>query len=222
MAITATERLTGASEDLPPDLYGYASMHHGMHRDAARLVATLDGGPADPAALERWWRLFRDTIVRHHVREDDLIWPALASVDATFADDVAAMHDDHDELDRAMHRLDIALAALPVWPDALDEARTAAALLQHVLADHLVREEAVAFFRLAAHGQLWADVDEEIVRQVSAKEAAFEVPFLHDSLDPHRSSYLMGRLPRIARPLLRWVWRPRYERLVATAFAVSA
>ena len=222
MAITSTERLTGTSADLPPDLYGYAAMHQGMHRDAARLVATLDRGPADPAALQRWWRLFRDTIVRHHVREDDLIWPALAAADPTFADDVATMHDDHDELDRAMHRLDVALTALPVWPEALGEARLAAGLIQQVLADHLVREEAVAFFRLAQRGQLWAEIDAQIVRQVSAKEASYEVPFLHDSLDPHRSSYLLGRIPRIARPLMRWVWQPRYRRLVATAHGVSA
>jgi iron-sulfur cluster repair protein YtfE (RIC family) len=222
VAISTSERLTGTSDDLPPDLYGYAAMHQGMHRDAARLVATLDRGAADPAALERWWRLFRDTIVRHHVREDDLIWPALEAADPSFADDVATMHDDHDELDRAMHRLDVALTALPVWPEALDEARRAARLFRQVLADHLAREEAVAFFRLAQRGQLWAEVDKEIVRQVSVREASFELPFVHDSLDPCRSSYLMGRLPRIARPLLRWVWRPRYQRLVSAAFGVSA
>ena len=222
MAISTPERLTGTSADLPPDLYGYASMHQGMHRDAARLVTTLDRGPADPAALERWWCLFRDTIVRHHVREDDLIWPALAAADPTFADDVATMHDDHDELDRAMHRLDVALTALPVWPEALDEARDAARAFRQVLADHLVREEAVAFFRLAQRGQLWAEIDEQIVAAVTVKEASYEVPFIHDALDAHRSAYLLGRLPRIARPLMRWVWRPRYERLVASAFAVSA
>src|SRR3954471_20762667 len=121
----AAARLTSTSADLPPDLYGYAAMHLSMQRDAARLVHTLDGTPADPARLERWWTAYRDVIVRHHQREDDLIWPALAAADPAFADDIVTMHDDHAELDAAMHRLDVAMTALSMWEPALPEARRA-------------------------------------------------------------------------------------------------
>src|SRR4051794_9431172 len=173
----AAARLTSTSADLPPDLYGYAAMHLGMQRDAARLVRTLDGTPADPARLERWWTAYRDVIVRHHTREDDLIWPALAAADPTFADDIAAMHEDHDELDAVMDRLDAALTALPHQPDTLDEARNAAAAFARVLADHLAREEAVAFHRLAEHTLLWADLERRIDKQARIREAAFEFPW---------------------------------------------
>src|SRR3954452_11192930 len=96
---TTPMRLSSTSPDLPPALYGYAAMHLGMQRDAERLTRTLAGQPADPATLRRWWTAYRDVIVRHHTREDDVIWPALAAADPTFTEDVAAMHDDHDELD---------------------------------------------------------------------------------------------------------------------------
>ena len=217
MSIATQQRLTSTSPDLPPDLYGYAAMHRAMHRDAARLTRTLEGGPVDPASLERWWGQFRDVILRHHTREDDLIWPALAAADPTFADDVASMHDDHDTLDAAMHRLDVALAALPVWPDALEEARRAATAFREVLTDHVAREEAVAFHRLAQRPVMWAEIDEQIVREIRVREAAFEVPFVHDGLDAHHASYLMQRVPRPFRLIVRRLWQPRYTRLVAAA-----
>src|SRR3954463_7708136 len=123
--VATPTRLTSTSPDLPPALFGYAAMHRAMHRDAERLVRTLASGAADSAALERWWLRFRDVILRHHVREDDLIWPALAAADPTFEADVAAMHKDHAELDGAMARLDATLAAQRLAGRALDEALAA-------------------------------------------------------------------------------------------------
>jgi hypothetical protein len=215
----APSRLTSTSPDLPPDLYGYAAMHLGMHRDSDRLVRTLQGAPRDPAALERWWHLYRDIIVRHHEREDDIIWPALAAADPTFADEIAAMHDDHTELDQAMGRLGVALSFLPRCSSMLTEARDAAVAFQQVLADHVAREEAVAFHRLAARPTLWADIDERLARGVGIREAAFHVPWMHDSLDPAKSTYLWPKIPAFARPIARRVWLPRYVRLTASAVA---
>ena len=215
--MVATARLTSTSPDLPPALYGYAAMHQAMHRDAERLVRTLAAGPADPAALERWWLRFRDVILRHHVREDDLIWPALAGADPTFGDDVAAMHEDHAELDEAMARVDATLAAQRLAGRPLHDAVVAAAEFQRVLTEHIEREEFVAFHRLAARLDLWAEIDEQIVREVSAREAAFDLPWMHHSLQPGRSSYLLTLVPAFARPILRLIWRPRYARIVAAA-----
>src|SRR3954452_24607320 len=102
MTTVAPVRMSRTSPDLPPALYGYAAMHLAMCRDAARLTRTLGATPADRAALAGWWAHFRDVIVRHHQREDSLIWPALAEADPTFLDDIATMHADHNELDATM------------------------------------------------------------------------------------------------------------------------
>lgn len=217
----AAAPLTSTSPDLPPDLYGYAAMHLGMHRDAARLVRTLDAGPADAVALQRWWSAFRAVIVRHHVREDDLIWPALAAADPTFAADVGTMHDDHDELDAVMDRLDAALRHLPADTATLDEARTAAAAFRDVLADHLAREEEVAFHRIAALPVLWADIERRIDRDTRIREAVFELPWVLDGLDAGRAAHLQRRVPRPFRPIVRWLWQPRYTRVVTAAHAVA-
>ena len=222
MTITAPSQLTSISPDLPPDLYGYAAMHLGMHRDAARLERTLQAGPSDPAALALWWQQFRDVIVRHHEREDDLIWPALAAADPTFVDEVAAMHGDHDELDAAMDRLDRALTSLPLWEPMLDEARRAASAFRQVLLDHLAREEAVAFDRIAQRPQLWADIEAQIDKAMRVRDVVFEFPWALDELDPQRVDVLMQRVPRPFRPIVRWIWQPRYRRLVATAHAVTS
>jgi hypothetical protein len=220
--MVATTRLTATSPDLPPDLYGYAAMHLGMHRDAARLVRALETPPRDPAALERWWGHYRDVIVRHHEREDDIIWPALAAADETFAAEIATMHDDHDRLDRAMGRLGVAIATLPRCPSGLVEAQQAATAFGQILADHVAREEEVAFHRLAARSRLWAEIDEQLARGVGIREAAFHVPWMHDSLDPAKSTYLMRKIPAFARPVARRVWQPRYTRLVTAALTTTA
>ena len=218
----APTRLTAASPDLPPDLFGYAAMHLGMHRDPARLVRTLETTPRDTAALERWWHRYRDVIVRHHEREDDIIWPALAAADPTFSVEIASMHDDHDELDRAMERLDVALTVRRLEGSALLEARDAATCFRQVLLDHVAREEAVAFHRLAARARLWAEIDEQLARGVGVREAAFHVPWMHDSLDPAKSTYLMQKVPAFARPIARRLWQPRYARLVSAALQPEA
>jgi hypothetical protein len=217
----AAAPLTSASPDLPPDLYGYAAMHLGMHRDAARLVRTLDAGPADAVALQSWWTAFRAVIVRHHVREDDLIWPALAAADPTFAADVGTMHDDHHELDAAMDQLDLALRRLPTIPDTIGDARAAALAFRDVLVDHLAREEEVAFHRIAALPVLWADIERRIDRDTRIREAVFEFPWVLDGLDAGRASHLMLRVPRPFRPMVRRLWQPRYTRVVTAAHAVA-
>jgi hemerythrin-like domain-containing protein len=215
MTIQTTQmRLSSTSPDLPPALYGYAAMHLGMQRDADRLTRTLAGTPSDLATLQRWWTAFRDVIVRHHTREDDLIWPALAAADPTFADDVAAMHDDHDELDAAMDRLDAALATVREQPD---EARLAAEVFGRVLADHLVKEEAAAFNRLAQRPQLWAEIERRIDEQVRLRETSFELPWVLDSLPTSLAAHVMQRVPRPARPIARRWMQPRYHRFVTAA-----
>ena len=127
------------------------------------------------------------------------------------------MHEDHAELDDAMAGVDATIAALRLASRALDEALAAAATFRRVLTEHIEREEYVAFHRLAARLDLWAEIDEQIVREVGVREAAFDLPWMHDSLDRGRSSYLMTLIPGFARPILRLMWRPRYARIVAAA-----
>jgi hypothetical protein len=214
---TAAPRLTRTAPELPPELYGYAAMHDGMHRDAARLVHTLQSEVHDPAALRRWWSLYRDVIVRHHVREDDLLWPALAAADPTFAAEAASMHDDHHELDAAMDRLDAALSAPALGAAALRDARAAAESFQTVLADHLTREELAAFHRLVQRPQLWAALERQIDRDARPRDAEFELPWVFDGLDGVRTAHLSKRVPRPFRPIARWLWQPRYRRIVSAA-----
>jgi deazaflavin-dependent oxidoreductase (nitroreductase family) len=213
----AVESLTAVSDDLPPALFGYAAMHVAMRRDAARLRVALEGGRGDGEALRRWWRLFSDVIVRHHQREDDLIWPMLAAVDPSFADDVVAMDADHAALDAAMEGLGRALVELGATPASHEVAMRAAATFADVLTGHLEREERAAFHRLTQHPQRWAEVERCIERGVRMRDAAFELPWMHDGLDLARSRRLWARVPRVARPLARLWWQPRYRRLVAAA-----
>jgi hypothetical protein len=204
--------LTSESPELPPALYGYAGMHRAMRRDAARLVALL-ADEANPARVAEWWGHYSAVIVRHHEREDELVWPAISSVDPSFGADIEPMHEDHALLDEVMARVGGALGARRTG--AVGQAQHVAAEFRDVLDGHLDREERVAFHRLAAHPQMWARVERRIERAMRPREAAFEIPWLHDGFDEVRSAYLRRRVPLVVRPVLDHVWTPRYRRLVA-------
>ena len=127
------------------------------------------------------------------------------------------MHDDHEALDAAMDALDAALDALVTSYVAIGQARQAAEKFAQVLVPHLEREEYVAFHRLARHPQMWAEVETRIEREIRVRDAAFEVPWVYDSAEPVRLMHLKSRMPRPFRPLVRFVWQPRYRRLVTAA-----
>src|SRR4051794_10643349 len=139
-----TEMLTTATRAVPHFLDGFAAMHAAMRRDAARLPGAI--AAADEEALEAlatWFRWFRSTLVHHHEREDEIVWPALLERDPTFGFELETLAEDHAELDRALAEVEAALGG-----DG--DAGASAAHLATVLVDHLAREEAAAFPRLAS------------------------------------------------------------------------
>ncbi|MEU6213382.1 hemerythrin domain-containing protein [Streptomyces sp. JL4002] len=121
---------------LPPHFHGFALMHIAMRRDAARLRAAA---PRWNGAGTPWWHHLRETIEWHHTSEDDVLWPALRHRDRDFDAQARELHDDHEELDAAMHAV---TTAITHHGDGLVKA---AAAFEDILRDHLRDEETIVF-----------------------------------------------------------------------------
>jgi iron-sulfur cluster repair protein YtfE (RIC family) len=193
-------------------LQTFAAMHAAMRRDAARLTTALAGpGPEPSPALRAWWDRFAAVIVRHHEREDTIVWPELLRRDPGFAAESVVLEADHAELDEAMAAVGAALAG-----DGRAGAARAAGTFATVLTDHLAREEAAAFPRLTAcfTAEEWAEIEHRLSEGTPLPHLAFELPWVLDGMDAELRAVARTMLPAPVRALNALVFAPRYRRIV--------
>ena len=109
----------------PHDHTGMYVMHHAFRRDLARFAAAATatplGEPDTWAALAGRWDRFCHVLHEHHHAEDTHYWPVLdaaARARGTQADraEVAAMSDEHAEIDPALTALTSAWSAMAGTP----------------------------------------------------------------------------------------------------------
>lgn len=209
--------------ELPDFLRLFAAMHDAMRRDAGRLdraIPTL-ASPREAERLRAWWQRYAGVIVHHHQREDELVWPALEQRAASFVTSQAPLHDDHHALDRVMDTVDAALSTLCDDRVDFESARTAAAdaagAFRALLVDHLAREEALAFPLLAQTytAEEYDALEQRMRKGTSLRAIGFEVAWVLDDVDPRLAALADEVLPAIMRVLLRFSWKPSYERIAA-------
>jgi hemerythrin HHE cation binding domain-containing protein len=200
-------------------LQGFAAIHHAMRRDAARLPVAIEraGDTRANAALLRWFDQFRTAIEHHHEREDDTVWPALVERSPGFAADLATLAADHVALDAAMHDTRSALADRAAGHGPASHAVGAAERLRDLLVEHLTREEAAAFDRLAAAytAEEYHAVERAMATGMSARSLAFVLPWVMEGVEPLAEAEMLHSLPAPIRAAYRLVFRRRYSRLSA-------
>jgi hemerythrin-like domain-containing protein len=118
---------------------------HAFRRDLARLEELVRDAVSAPSAggeFQQAWHSFRDRLHRHHVAEDDDLWPVLRRHLAAPADvaSVDRMVEEHHALSAAMDAVDQALSASrhAVSGSGLT---TAVDRLSRTVRDHLEHEE---------------------------------------------------------------------------------
>lgn len=196
-----------SATEVPEFLAAFAGMHAAMRRDVERLVVVA----AMPSPrLARWFHHFRETLEKHHEREDTVVWPALVARDPGFGEFLGELADDHQALDHALADLGAAIAGGA-------DCRTPAIRLRQVLRDHLDREEAAAFGRIASafRDEEWKAVEHALLEGTSLSHLAFEVPWILDGMPAASAARLRAQLPRPVRVLHRLVFAPRYSRVAA-------
>jgi hypothetical protein len=202
--------------EVPEFLQGFARIHNAMRRDAQRLPEAIAATGNDTAAVLGWYRCFRAALETHHQREDTILWPELLRRDPSFADANFVLAKDH-------HELDIALEAVELTLQGDGDAAAAARRLGDVLVDHLAREEAAAFPRIAAcfTAAEYEQIERGFLKGTSLRHLAFEVPWVLDGLSEAEFAEVKASAPRALVLLHRFVFAPRYAKTAAPLLAVA-
>ena len=212
--------------ELPAFLDGFRAIHLAMRRDAARLVrvASLTGDRRQARRLARWYDHFVVSIEHHHEREDLVVWPLLVDREPGFAADTAALQHDHEVLDVVLHDVADALRDLvdEVVADPVLLVAAAVRLRDH-LAEHLDREEAAAFWRIARSfsAEEYRELEEELREGLPVSALAFEAAWVLDGLPAEQAAAMIADVPLALRVLYYVAFRPRYRRIAAILEEVS-
>lgn len=181
----------------PHDHTGMYVMHHAFRRDlvrfAAAATATPLGEPDTWAALAERWDRFCHVLHEHHHSEDALYWPVLDTAvraRGTDADraEVAAMSDEHAEIDPALTALTTAFRAMADHPceDHRHAIEIRLAGLREVLGAHLEHEETVVLplvQRVMTEDE-FAGVEREIQKGYRLRDTPFIIGWVVDGLPP--------------------------------------
>jgi hemerythrin-like domain-containing protein len=212
--------------DAAPDLSFFRAVHRKTRSDLARYVRAVESAVEIDRAtrlrpLARWARGFAHELVHHHLREDDILFPALR-------DKVPAIGCVLTDIGVHQLAIDDLLARWPAVAERLadptapfEEAKADAVDLAHSLRDHVLRrldlEDAEVLPVLAANFDA-AEYEELVARAERHRLGrAFAIPWSIDAVEPGDRPALVAR----ATPEVRLVWRlnqGRYERLVSAAF----
>jgi hemerythrin-like domain-containing protein len=212
--------------DLPAFLDGFRAIHRAMRRDVTRLerVAPGVGDRRRARRLARWYDHFLVSIEHHHQRDDLVVWPLLIDREPGFAAETATLEHDHEVLDEALHAVARALRDLADGI-AADPAPlvAAAARLRHHLDEHLDREEAAAFPRIARNftAEEYHRLEEELREGLPMSALAFEAPWVLDGLPQEQAAGMIGDAPVALRVLYHLAFRPRYRRIAAVLAEAS-
>jgi len=182
-------RLPGqaAAPDGPVDMQTMYLMHHAFRRDLDAFADAVRNTPAGDRrtwkALAARWELFAEVLHKHHTAEDDHIWPTLVRIGTP--EDVAvldAMEAEHGEIDPLLESCAAGFRRLAARAD--EDARAALAVrvcaARESLRRHLAHEEsdAIAIIQRLVTAERWHEIEAEIEKGGSLREAARIVPWI--------------------------------------------
>jgi hypothetical protein len=190
--------------------------HRTLRSEFARLAhaaATVD--PADLRrldAVETHLAFMARNLLHHHTSEDTRVFPLLRSMDATLAD----LLDDLDQEHQGVHELltvatDLSIP-LPARAQGLRD-------LHRFLGRHLDREEAdmlPAVVRLVPY-EVWEEAGRRFLDEVGHDRSAL-LAWTLSHCDRHERATFLATLPAPVRLLYRMVWRPRQQRRAAVIY----
>ncbi|WP_404386497.1 hemerythrin domain-containing protein [Knoellia locipacati] len=181
--------------DGPHDHTGMYVMHHAFRRDLARFEAAVAMTPLGEVdtwvAISRRWDRFTHVLHEHHHAEDEHYWPVLHSAvnaHGTPEDraEVAAMSDEHAQIDPALAALTTAYRAMAEHPceDHRHALEIRLAGLREVLGAHLQHEETVVLplIQRVMSADEFAAVERAIERSYRVRDSAFLIGWVADGL----------------------------------------
>jgi|SRR5690349_8229316 hemerythrin-like domain-containing protein len=196
-------------------------IHAAVRRDLARLEDALDAAPdGDRARAGRlktaYANLYRE-LKHHHVGEDTVVFPFLASVEGA-RDLVRVMEEEHEAMATALAEAGRAMTAYASTGSAMDAraARDAVRRAQEVVERHLHHEEADLEPLLLPHLESaeWKAVEKRL-RPASLTDSGRWMAWVQDGMSEEERAYLRSTIPAPVVFVLSRVAGRSYHREVA-------
>jgi hypothetical protein len=194
--------------------------HAAFRRDLEQLAASATpANLSDPVRREsimNGWRMFTGMLHIHHGAEDEFVWPRLRTRFAGSESAIAtldAMEAEHGLIDPLLAAVENCFAR----PDHVDGAAVIDELVT-TLSHHLVHEEreAMPMIGEALSDREWRSVVGQIhglVKSLGELNVTDFVPWLTEGVSPDREKVIATVLPPPIRPVYRWLWKPKYQRV---------
>ena len=212
-----------------PDLSFYLGVHRHMRSDLVRYVDTVAAlTPADRShrlpALVRWVKGFICELEEHHYVEDVVFFPEMQTRIPAVADTIERLAKDHEDMDVLLARWPALIKTL-ADPGAPFEPAKAAALmmgqeLSSLLHTHLGIEDDDILPMYWRHYTVdeYDTLQKRAIKDGKKKGFSFVAPWSVDSLEGAEQAAFLSQAPAAMRIFHRLV-RPRYDRMIATAYA---
>ncbi len=181
--------------------------------DAAARYGTQDEEAHE--ALLLGWHGLSSSLHHHHTIEDTHIWPVIRSKLAGRPDDLAvldAMEQEHGLIDPAIAAVEAVFADRDASVDEVAERITG---FVDLLSHHLSHEEQDAFplIRTMVAKPEWDALNKASMKELSYSEIAALSPWLLEGATPEDVSRILAELPAPLRLVHRYWWNPRYRKV---------
>lgn len=209
-----------------PDLSTYRAIHLALRGGAdamAAVAATVQPGNRPKIdALRRYWAGYSAELLKHHTTEDDVFFPALVGRVPVAAELIERTDAEHHGLDVIVARCHAAVSALVAGVRSPDLG-AAFADLADLMARHLDFEDddLIPLFERHFTVEDYAVLEEQAMKLLGLRGAAFTVPFVMHFADPDQRDELLAGAPVPFRILYR-LTRRGHARLAATLGAGGA
>jgi hemerythrin-like domain-containing protein len=204
---------------VPPELNGVLLVHATLRRGATDLLAATDrfgDTTNDPAGLVRLWSFYAGGLRRHHLGEDEIVYPLVASRQPDFADIESEMRAEHDSIDEYLARADAAFARLE--SDASKararEAHDVVGDLNETLMSHLNHEETAALPVVASviTDKEMAKIERGFLDDIPRRERGLSLAAL-DAAVRELPELHLPPVPKPVLAVLALVWRRQFASL---------
>ncbi len=196
-------------------------IHAAVRRDLTRTEEALrafpDGDEGRATDLHRAWSHLVEQLTRHHMQEDELIWPALRGLGID-EDLLGSMESEHQEMAQSLAQASEAMASFSRAADSETATRAAHAVREAgvVTERHLTHEENELEPQLRPHLETaeWKAVEKQL-RAGSPIEGGRFFAWLLDGSPHAEEQYLRAQVPAPVILLLSRVFGLGYHRSIA-------
>jgi hypothetical protein len=217
-----------AAPEGPVDMTMMYVAHHAFRRDLRDFARAVPATPLEDRAawraLERRWAVFADVLHHHHSGEDEHLWPALlARAEGEDRATLAAMEDEHAEIDPLLEACRDGLAAMASAPMADVRSALAVRLVatRESLGRHLDHEETetIALVQRLLTAEEYDAIDEHFKKTLTPRRLYRLVPWALVGVPTDVREQLFARDGGTAHRIAWLVSRRSFARMQSAAFA---